>query len=73
MEWTTEPPSEPGWYWIFGHYMTPTDSFAVLVIRDAESNWETRTTVPFENYLLPTTDDEFKGVLWFGPIQPPHP
>lgn len=62
LDWTTEPPKEPGWYWAF----TDDDDLEVVRVTRLESGgecWEAGCDYPFSfsDY-----------VLWLGPLPMPE-
>lgn len=70
MEWTTDKPTKPGWYWIHGDHMLlrhHKGPFAVLV---SMYSGDLVFTVPFMDYTDPVWH-ETDGLRWYGPIEPP--
>ena len=57
MEWTTEKPTKPGWYWAF--HKRRDDEPAIYKVRDYCGE------MCIGNWALSD------GILWAGPIEPP--
>jgi hypothetical protein len=61
--WTTEPPTEPGWYWV--KHKRHTDVFMVSVAHDDDKV----LTVYSDGYPVPADN----LTHWLGPLPPPEP
>lgn len=69
MRWTEQPPTKPGWYWVYRGELLQE---VVHIIGPEESSLHSvwyphEVALDEEGVML----DEFNETLWFGPVDPP--
>lgn len=67
-EWTTELPTQPGWYWVWLHADNDRTAFVVeLESVDGVLSWDAYYDMP------PWTNLSAIGSHWIGPLPVPAP
>lgn len=69
--WTTEKPTEPGWYWAFPDAKQNPEHEGWQIVRVWKSEPRSKLNVEIMGTARHTEFDEF--VRWIGPISQPEP
>lgn len=62
MQWTSDAPTEAGWYWLKGDVLQ--------LVRVYQPLWETRLWVQYHGTEYEETVDNVRGGEWQGPVVP---
>ena len=65
--WTTDPPTEPGWYWLYRK-----TAYDKMQIVQASRGGRGKLDILFTGYDEPSDPGRYPGALWSGPLRPPE-